>query len=117
MINLFSTYLLTFNLQGIEALETWVDPSSQPTPENTDTGSDTVTPTKVSTEDTAADNTATATPAPPKPVICKKGKCQPYDPTKDRVSTQVFGIVVQDNLIYFQHLFHPGCPYQGQDVY
>ena len=29
-----------------------------------------------------------ATPPPPQPVICKKGKCQPYDPAKDKVRFQ-----------------------------
>ena len=31
-----------------------------------------------------------ALPELQKPVICKKGKCAPYDPTKDRVSKRLF---------------------------
>jgi hypothetical protein len=45
----------------------------------------------------AADPATSATPAPaaaaaapPKPVICKKGKCAPYDPTKDKVAKRNF---------------------------
>ena len=42
----------------------------------------TTTPTAAETSDT----TATATPTV-KPQICRKGKCQPYDPAKDRVNS------------------------------
>ena len=72
--------------QGIEALETYIDPSAKP-------ASDPATEPEVTTQPPVVDGATPAaaaqpaqpTPAPPKPVICKKGKCAPYDPTKDKV--------------------------------
>ena len=80
-------------MQGIEALETWVDPNSKPVEEATSENSDaTASASAASTNpspptiETQADPQPQTTTPPPKPVICKKGKCQPYDPAKDRVS-------------------------------
>merc|ERR1712129_226136 len=58
--------------KGIEALEGWVDPNSQQD-ESTKPEADPVA------------TSPAAKPPPPQPVICKKGKCQPYDPSKDKV--------------------------------
>lgn len=64
-------------------METWVDPNAEPG-----------LPNEPSTESIEPVNPATVPPVDPvpaepavKPVICKKGKCQPYDPAKDRVKT------------------------------
>ena len=79
-------------LQGIEALETWVDPTSQPTVEQPEENSAGGIATNPSPPQSIENQKTTEIPTPtavPKPVICKKGKCQPYDPTKDRVSIQI----------------------------
>ncbi len=70
--------------QGIEALESYIDPSKVPEVNQ-------VTDPALPEVTIQVPDVQTATPAPaatpPKPVICKKGKCAPYDPTKDRVLT------------------------------
>merc|ERR1712088_926659 len=63
--------------KGIEALEGWVDPNSQQD-ESTKPEADTVTTPLDATPQMVTP--PVATPPPPQPVICKKGKCQPYDP-------------------------------------
>eukprot|EP00095_Tigriopus_kingsejongensis_P012501 maker-scaffold221_size251850-snap-gene-1.9 protein:Tk12501 transcript:maker-scaffold221_size251850-snap-gene-1.9-mRNA-1 annotation:"hypothetical protein" len=76
--------------KGIEALENYLEgkPASSPSP---DPGND---PTKQKADDSTLVNDASQatptptlppTPAPPQPVICRKGRCAPYDPSKDRV--------------------------------
>jgi len=77
--------------KGIEALETWVDPNSQPAIENSETSSEnspTTAEESTKTESAAMPTIATPTQPPPQPVVCKKGKCKPYDPTKDKVLQQ-----------------------------
>ena len=71
-------------------METWVDPTSnqQPTVEQPEENSAGIAtnpspPPPPSIENQKTSETPTTAP---KPVICKKGKCQPYDPAKDRVS-------------------------------
>ena len=75
------------NFQGIEALESYIDPSTSK-PE-VDSPAEPEIPTLTTTVEAGTPQTIapTAQPPspPPKPVICKKGKCAPYDPTKDKV--------------------------------
>merc|ERR1711963_664657 len=70
--------------KGIEALENWVDPNSQPKED--------IQPDAPSIDPNVPQITPVPAQAPPtevpKPVICKKGKCAPYDPSKDRVLQQ-----------------------------
>ena len=75
-------------------METWVDPTSneQPTVEQPEENSAGIAtnpspPPPPSIENQKTSETPTTAP---KPVICKKGKCQPYDPAKDRVSIILF---------------------------
>ena len=88
MWDMYGKVNVYITLQGIEALETWVDPNSQ-SPETAEGENKDVPGTNGVSADLPTAN-QNAPPkiveAPPKPVICKKGKCQPYDPTKDRVS-------------------------------
>ena len=68
-------------------MEGWVDPNSQQD-ETTKPEADTVTSPMDATPPVATPQMVkppVATPPPPQPVICKKGKCQPYDPAKDKV--------------------------------
>jgi hypothetical protein len=75
-------------LQGIEALETWVEPNPSNDPEETKLASEaSSTGNPIQTPPLSIDDHKKEPPAPiTKPVVCKNGKCQPYDPTKDRVS-------------------------------
>ena len=71
-------------------MEGWVDPNSQQD-ESTKPEADTVATPLDATPPVATAQMVTppvATPPLPQPVICKKGKCQPYDPSKDKVRFQ-----------------------------
>lgn len=67
-------------------MENWVDPNSQPKEE--------IQPDAPPIDPNVPQITPVPAQAPPtevpKPVICKKGKCAPYDPSKDRVSILIF---------------------------
>ena len=84
--------LTLYVFQGIEALENWVDPNSNPSNDETNNDPAQIQPIEpIPAESPAPKPAPTAAPAPAaKPVICKKGKCKPYDPTKDKVSHFIF---------------------------
>jgi len=74
--------------KGIEALENWVDPNGIPSNDGTNLDQAQIPPIEpIPAEPPALKPAPTAAPAA-KPVICKKGKCKPYDPTKDKVLQQ-----------------------------
>ena len=71
-------------------METWVDPNSQPPVEAEENSAGIATNPSPPSIETATESPPVApTPPAPKPVICKKGKCQPYDPAKDRVRSKI----------------------------
>ena len=75
-------------VQGIEALEGYLDPQPKD-PEKAQDPADANAAPPVAAEP-ASSSAAPAEPeaglAPdPTPMICKKGKCRPYDPTQDKV--------------------------------
>ena len=79
-------------VQGIEALEGYLDPQPKD-PEKAQDPADANTAPPVAAEP-ASSSAAPAEPeaglAPdPTPMICKKGKCRPYDPTQDKVRSDV----------------------------
>ena len=68
-------------------MEGWVDPNSQPDESSKPEADAVATPLDATPPDATPQvvKPPIATPPPPQPVICKKGKCQPYDPAKDKV--------------------------------
>lgn len=76
--------------QGIEALEGYIDPSTSSAVDDkgTKTASDSAGESGIDAKlpvEGQSQPPTTPLAEPQKPVICKKGKCAPYDPTKDRV--------------------------------
>jgi hypothetical protein len=70
-------------------LESYIDPSAKPEIDPKTEPETPLSPLTIDPAMPAAPATAAQpTPPPPKPVICKKGKCAPYDPTKDKVICQ-----------------------------
>ena len=77
--------------QGIEALEGYLDPAPKEPEKEPDQTDPAAADPAAAAASAAAPAAAPAEPAPgggaaePTPMICKKGKCRPYDPTKDKV--------------------------------
>ena len=80
-------------LQGIEALESYLDPQppkdaekkeEDPTADAASLAAG-IAPAPPPVAATEPDAAAALDPPEPKPMVCKKGKCRPYDPTKDKV--------------------------------
>ena len=89
------------SLQGIEALEYWLDP---------DAASKTSSSTDPTTEDPLQSST-TPSPSVPDPqandphqpkVFCRKGKCYPYDP--DKINPNV-NLEMKPGTLHFKSLF------------
>lgn len=72
--------------KGIEALESYLESKPAPPLAPADASGPTNPPDPGSASpDTPPTPAPTPSPVPPTPVICRKGKCTPYDPSKDRV--------------------------------
>ncbi|XP_059097197.1 titin-like [Tigriopus californicus] len=73
--------------KGIEALESYLE-SKPALPSLPEAPAEPTNPPEKDVPDAPEANptpTHAPSPAPPTPVICRKGKCTPYDPSKDRV--------------------------------
>ena len=72
-------------VQGIEALEGYLDPQPKEPEKDPDPADPVLSEPTAPSAAPSSTGPEAGLAADPTPMICKKGKCRPYDPTQDKV--------------------------------